>query len=126
MKDVEHLIDADHPARATWELVGRLDLQMFYDAIESEEGEAGRSAFDPRMLISVWVYAYSRGVGSAREVSRLCESDPVLCQNSIHCQRYKRAVALVHNSDRGRELAWPPTPIIRSFRYQASRAPSWC
>jgi transposase len=74
--DVEHLIDADHPARAIWELVGELDLQPFYDAIESEEGEAGRSAFDPRMLISMWVYAYSRGIGSAREISRLCESDP--------------------------------------------------
>jgi hypothetical protein len=28
------------------------------------------------LLISIWVYAYSRGIGSAREISRLCEIDP--------------------------------------------------
>jgi hypothetical protein len=28
------------------------------------------------MLISVWVYAYSRGIGSAREVARRCEFEP--------------------------------------------------
>ncbi len=31
----------------------------------------------------------------------------------------------MHNSDRGRELAWPRFPIIRSSCYQASRWPSW-
>jgi transposase len=56
--------------------VSRLDLSEFYDCIASVEGEAGRSAFDPLMLISVWVYGYSRGIGSAREISRLCETDP--------------------------------------------------
>ena len=33
--DVEHLIGEDHPARAIWALVGRLDLSAFYRAIES-------------------------------------------------------------------------------------------
>ena len=74
--DTERLIEGDHAARQIWHLLGRLDLGSFYAAIESEEGEAGRSAFDPRMLISLWVYAYSRGIGSAREVSRRCEYDP--------------------------------------------------
>jgi transposase len=73
---VDELIAEDHPARGIWEFVEGLDLQTFYDSIASVQGEAGRSAFDPQMLISVWVYAYSRGIGSAREVSRLCETDP--------------------------------------------------
>jgi transposase len=73
---VDELIEEEHPARGIWGFVSRLDLHTFYDAIASVEGEAGRSAFDPRMLISVWVYAYSRGMGSAREISRLCETDP--------------------------------------------------
>jgi transposase len=73
---VDDLISEEHPARAIWELVSRLDLKQFYASIVSVEGEAGRSAFDPLMLISVWVYAYSRGIGSAREISRLCETDP--------------------------------------------------
>jgi transposase len=74
--DVEHLIGEDHPARAIWALVGRLNLSAFYQAIESSTEEGGRPAFDPQLLISLWVYAYSQGLGSAREVARRCEYDP--------------------------------------------------
>jgi len=74
--DVERLIDADHPARAIWEMVGRLDLSRFYESIASSTEEGGRPAIDPQLLISLWVYAYSRGIGSAREVTRRCEYDP--------------------------------------------------
>src|SRR6202022_3508383 len=74
--DVEHLISEDHPARAIWTLVGRFDLSPFYQAIESSGEEGGRPAFDPQLLISLWVYAYSQGIGSAREVARRCEYDP--------------------------------------------------
>ena len=71
--DVEHLISEDHPARAIWALVGRLNLSTFYQAIESSTEEGGRPAFDPQLLISLWIYAYSQGIGSAREVARHCE-----------------------------------------------------
>jgi transposase len=74
--DVERLIGEDHAARAIWTLVGRLDLSSFYRAVESSEEEGGRPAFDPQLLISLWVYAYSQGIGSAREVARRCEYDP--------------------------------------------------
>src|SRR6202158_2735170 len=74
--DVERLIGEDHPARAIWALVGRLDLSRFYEGIESSAEEGGRPAFDPQLLISLWVYAYSEGIGSAREVARRCEYDP--------------------------------------------------
>ena len=74
--DVERLIDQSHRARAIWTLVGRLDLKRFYDGIESSAEEGGRPAFDPQLLISLWVYAYSQGIGSAREVARRCEYDP--------------------------------------------------
>ncbi len=74
--DVERLIGEDHRARAIWTLVGRLDLQQFYDDIESSAEQGGRPAFDPQLLISLWVYAYSEGIGSAREVARRCAFDP--------------------------------------------------
>ncbi len=74
--DVEHLIGEDHPARAIWALVGRLNLRAFYQAIQSSTEEGGRPAIDPQLLISMWVYAYSQGIGSAREVARRCEYDP--------------------------------------------------
>lgn len=74
--DVERLIGEDHRARAIWTLVGRLDLKRFYDGIESSAEEGGRPAIDPQLLISLWVYAYSEGIGSARELARRCEFDP--------------------------------------------------
>ena len=74
--DVEHLISEDHPARAIWTLVGRLNLSAFYQGIESSTEEGGRPAIDPQLLISLWVYAYRQGIGSAREVARRCGYDP--------------------------------------------------
>src|SRR6202040_2965147 len=74
--DVERLIEEEHPARAIWVLIGRLDLSSFYAGIESSAAEGGRPAFDPQLLISLWVYAYSQGIGSAREVARRCGYDP--------------------------------------------------
>lgn len=74
--DVEQLIEPDHPARAIWEFVGRLDLTRFYESIQAVEGAPGRQAWDPRLLISIWVYAYSRGISSGRELSRRCEYEP--------------------------------------------------
>src|SRR6202166_3710600 len=74
--DVEKLIGEDHAARAIWELVGRLDLSAFYQAVESNAEQGGRPAFDPQLLICWWVNAYSQGIGSAREVARRCEYDP--------------------------------------------------
>jgi transposase len=73
---VEQLIAEDHPARAIWEFVGRLDLTRYVEQVRSVEGAAGRPALDPQLLISIWIYSYSRGVGSARAIERLCAYDP--------------------------------------------------
>jgi len=73
--NVERLVPEDHEVRAIWEFVGRMDLCGYYEEIDAVEGEAGRCAMDPRLMISLWIYAYSKGVSSAREISRLCESD---------------------------------------------------
>ena len=69
-------MEGDHAVRAIWDLVGRLDLSRFYGEIEAVEGEAGRPAMDPHLMISLWIYGYSQGVSSAREISRLCGYHP--------------------------------------------------
>jgi transposase len=74
--EVEKLVEKDHPVRAIWELVGRLNLEPFYVVIEAIEGVAGRPVWDPRLLISLWIYAYKDGVSSAREIARLCQYHP--------------------------------------------------
>ena len=74
--DVERLIGEEHPARAIWEFVGKLDLSGYREEIRAVEGQASRPAWDPRLLISLWVYGYSEGVGSGRAIEQMCEWEP--------------------------------------------------
>src|SRR5215470_4623412 len=74
--DVEKLVGEEHAVRAIWELVGKLDGEPFYAEVGALEGQAGRPAWDPKVLISLWIYAYKDGVSSAREIARLCEYHP--------------------------------------------------
>ena len=71
--DLESMLPADHQARAVWTFVERLDLGEFYVRIRSREGRAGRPATDPQIFLALWIYATLDGVGSAREIERLCE-----------------------------------------------------
>lgn len=74
--DIEQLIGLEHPARAIWELAGQLELSGFEAPIQSVEGGAGRPAWNPQLLISLWVLGYSRGISSARELARRCAFEP--------------------------------------------------
>lgn len=75
---VEELVGPDHKVRAIWDLTGQLDLSGFLKDVRSREGKAGSPAWDPRLLLSVWLYSYSEQVSSAREIARLMEYEPGL------------------------------------------------
>jgi transposase len=68
---LENLIPQNHLARLIWEVVERLDLSGFYAHIKVVEGEPGAPAIDPQILITLWLYAISQGVNSAREIDDL-------------------------------------------------------
>lgn len=73
MASLDQLLAEDHRVRIVWTMVEEYDMSVFYEDIDAIEGEAGRPAIDPRLLVAVWVYATLDGVGSARELERLCE-----------------------------------------------------
>ena len=73
--DLEALVPDDHPVRAIWALTERLDLSEFYDEIEARGSTPGRSATDPQVMLALWLFASSEGVGSARLLDRLCDRD---------------------------------------------------
>jgi len=75
---VEELVAADHKARAIWRLVEKLDLSRFLEPVRTSRGCAGRPAWDPQLLVSVWVYAYSEGISSAREIEGMMQWEPGL------------------------------------------------
>jgi transposase len=70
--DLEALLPPGHAARLVWRFVEGLDLSAFTARIRAREGRAGRPAIDPKILVALWLYATIDGVGSAREVDRLC------------------------------------------------------
>jgi transposase len=59
-----------------WTVLGaveQMDLAAFYGAYRAN-GQ-GRAAYDPRMLLSLLLYAYATGVSSSRQIERCCEVD---------------------------------------------------
>lgn len=71
--DLDATLPEEHPARAIWTVIERLDLSALYAQIEARDEVAGASAIDPKLLLALWVYATSEGEGSARELARLTE-----------------------------------------------------
>ena len=72
--DIESLIGEDHVARMIWAYVVGLDLRELEDRIKSRGDRPGHPATSPRLLLALWLYATSQGVGSARALERLCNS----------------------------------------------------
>lgn len=73
--DLESLLAHDHPARTVWAFVQALDLGPLYAGIKSVAGRGGAPAIDPAILVALWLWATVDGVGSAREIDRLCDRD---------------------------------------------------
>jgi len=73
--DLEGLLPNDHRARIVVGFVEGLDLSALYAAIKAREGEPGRPPPDPAILMALWLYATVEGVGSARQLERLTQSD---------------------------------------------------
>jgi transposase len=69
--DLDAQLGEDHPARAIWAVIERLDLSTLYAPIEARDEVAGAPAIDPKLLLAIWVFATSEGEGSAREIWRL-------------------------------------------------------
>lgn len=63
----------EHLAWFVLEAVDELDLEGFYAAYRTDGW--GRAAHDPKMMVALYVYAYSIGVRSARAIERRCHED---------------------------------------------------
>ncbi len=72
-RSLDQLLPPDHTARLIWDFTARLDLSALLDSIRAVEGVPGRAANHPRLLFALWLFATIDGVGSARELDRLCQ-----------------------------------------------------
>jgi transposase len=74
LTDLDATLPLDHPARGIWDALERMDLSAFYAAIKATTHTRGRPTADPQLLLGLWLLAIAEGVGSARQVARLCET----------------------------------------------------
>jgi transposase len=75
MVDLDQLVPPDHAVRLVAAFVASLDLAPLYAAIKARTHGPGRDAIDPALLLALWLHATIEGVGSARELARLCTRD---------------------------------------------------
>ena len=71
----DELVSADHPVRGIWALASRMDWPSYATGTHADARDPGRAALPPALLGALWLYGSLRGIGSARELSRRCESD---------------------------------------------------
>jgi len=72
-RDLDAVLAEDHPARAIWGLLEKLDLSAFYGSIKATLDRPGRPTTDPQVLLALWVLGTVEGIGSARKLARLCQ-----------------------------------------------------
>ena len=72
---LEDVLSSEHRARLLWRVVETLDLSAFLEGRKALRGRAGRDVTSVRMLMTLWLYGISMGVGSAREIERRIGSD---------------------------------------------------
>jgi transposase len=74
---LDDLISEDHPVRSVWAFVDGLDLSALHEAIKAREGQPGHPPAAPKLMLALWLWATVDGVGSARELDRLCRDHVV-------------------------------------------------
>src|SRR2546428_7123385 len=66
-------LPGDHLAWFVLDAVDDLDLSDFY--ADYREDGWGAAAHDPKMMVALFIYAYSIGVRSSRQIERRCQED---------------------------------------------------
>ncbi|MCP4398184.1 MAG: IS1182 family transposase, partial [bacterium] len=65
------LLSKDHECYLYEDIFQQLDTSE----LESNYSELGQHAYHPKLIVSILIYAYSRGVFSSREIEKRCHED---------------------------------------------------
>src|SRR6266849_2676433 len=68
---VKEVLRCGHLCFFLQQMVAKLDLEAF----EQEYSDEGGQMYDPALMLSVWLYAYARGITSGRELERRIQED---------------------------------------------------
>src|SRR6266542_3820398 len=70
---LDEWLPKDHLARFVIAVVDTLDLSAFYTRRRADGW--GRAAYDPKMMVTLLIYAYATGARSSRLIERRCVED---------------------------------------------------
>jgi len=70
---LDDLVALDHPVRAVWAFATALDLRALHEAVQAREGVPGQAPPAPELMMALWLWATVDGVGSARQLAKLCQ-----------------------------------------------------
>ena len=82
--DLRDWLDDDHLAWFVIDAVKELDIEPFYASYRADGH--GRAAHDPKMMVTLFAYAYAVGERSSRGIERRCREDiafRVICANQV-------------------------------------------
>ncbi len=71
--DMKEWLPEDHVVWFILDSVDVMDLSDFYAAYRTDG--LGNTAYDPSMMVALYIYAYSHGIRSSRRIEQLCEQD---------------------------------------------------
>ena len=70
----------------------KLDLSVFYPRYKNDE--QGRPAYDPRVLLKIVLFAYSRGITSSREIDWCCRNNIIF--KALACNHEPHFTTIAH------------------------------
>src|SRR5919108_3012585 len=82
--DLHDWLDEDHLAWFVIEAIEELDLDAFYASYRADGH--GAAAHDPKMMLTLFTYAYCVGEPRSRQIERRCREDVafrVICANQV-------------------------------------------
>ena len=68
---IDDWIAKDHSVRFIDLCVEYIDLSQFYEKYSHE----GEPPYDPKLMLKILIYAYSKGIRSSRKISKACEEE---------------------------------------------------
>lgn len=143
--DMREWLAEDHLVWFVLDAVEALDLTALERATR-RRGGVGAAGYDPRMLLSLLVYAYCQGVRSSRQIERLCVTDVafrVVCAQDVpdHCtiarfrtgakdaftDVFAQVLLIAGRAGLGRcgTIAIDGTKIAANASIDANRGPEW-
>jgi len=69
-KKLSEFLSEEHLAKTIHEIVNQLNLSK----IEEKYSEIGQHAYDPKIMVALLFYGYSKGIRSSRKISEECEN----------------------------------------------------